>query len=1136
MNKPNIKSKLTTLKQVDESSDIRSAIDRDFGSAIEDLNDGVSRRRWLQLMGASLALGGMSGCRYEEEQIAPFAFRPQNRIPGVPEKYSAVIDFCGVAQPLVATVFDGRPIKLDGNPDHPGSNGASTTFTQAAILDLYDPDRLRVAMAMDGESATEISWEDVVNTGKGMFEDMSTVGIVSENIGSPSLHRMQQELAAKGASWYVFSSVNDDNARAGCAAAFGKPMRMHCDYEKAKVIVSIDADPLRHDPNELGNNIKFAAGRDADHGKMSRLYVVESQYSVTGAAADHRISVPSSKIAGFVGALSKAIAGTSAGSEVDSGLKYREKVLACMAQDLVDNNGEGVVVCGERQPPEVHAAVHALNQQLGNIGKTVTFTKLHDEDRPGCLEAAKSLVADIKSSKIKSLLFLGGNPVFGAPLSLGLSEAIASVANSMHATTHKNETTVCCKTAVNLANQLEVWSDGWAFDGSVCIGQPLIMPLWDGRSEIEILAEFAGMESASAMEIVKATQALDDKTWAQSVHDGFVADSAAVAEPATAGEAAEISASDDWMSDWDGSTYEVVFSPSSSVFDGRFSNNAWLQELPDLLTKMTWGNAASISPKTADALGVKTGQTINIGEIGIPVFVQPGQAHGTIGLTLGYGRTVNGMVGGNIHSGEIVGVDVTSLRTTESWNFGSVSDVNPTMTTQRLAMVQEPWDIDETGRNEIQARMFRDKSKKETDRSSLIREGTFESYKAFMAKSHGHGDDHGHAHEGEEKGPSHDEHSAVDPTALPVLTNVSFTKVEDAADDHGHGGHHNWPEAFHLHHKPFDITPGSRMDYTADNPENKNMWGMSIDLNKCTGCNACVIACQSENNIPIVGKDQVSRGREMHWIRIDRYYGRNLYNDQAADDDDKQIAHQPVACHHCENAPCETVCPVAATVHSSEGLNDMVYNRCIGTRYCGNNCPYKVRRFNYFNYSDAKTFLKYPDFKSLGIKGADKLSANDRKVQNLMMNPEVTIRSRGVMEKCTYCTQRISLGKIKAKTEGNRPIGPNEITTACQDVCPAGAIKFGDLNNLESDVRKAHDNSRSYTMLEELNNFPRTKYLARVRNPHPALIDRDDRNSVRGHGKEEVVAGDHSEKADAHADANHTDTNHKETEKPAEDH
>ena len=503
--------------------------------------------------------------------------------------------------------------------------------------------------------------------------------------------------------------------------------------------------------------------------------------------------------------------------------------------------------------------------------------------------------------------------------------------------------------------------------------------------------------------------------------------------------------------------------------------------------------------------------------------VTPGQADGSIGLTIGYGRTVAGVVGGNIKSGQTVGIDVTPLRTDDNWNFGSINAPTPTSKKERLAMVQEPWDIDDVGRNEIQARMFRDRNKTEGDRSSLIREGTFASFQEFLA----HQSPDGHT--------AHDEHSRTKPksSSLPVITPVSYVADDDHDDTHGdeHGhdeaGHahepHHWPEAFHLHHKPFDITPGARMDYTAYSDEDtgyKNLWGMSIDLNRCNGCNACVTACQSENNIPIVGKDQVIRGREMHWMRIDRYFGSNLYNDEAAESDDKQIVHQPVTCQHCENAPCETVCPVAATVHSREGLNGMVYNRCIGTRYCGNNCPYKVRRFNYLNYSDAKTFLKYP--------GADKQSSADRNIQNLLMNPEVTVRSRGVMEKCTYCVQRIQNVKIQAKAEGNRPIGPNEITTACQDACPTRAIRFGDLANEDSDVRKAHDNLRSYTMLEELNNYPRTKYLARVRNPHPALVDRDDRNSVRGHGEPEKVHAmtDHSQAGSTTAGGTETESTH----------
>ena len=748
MNKPNIKPQLTTLQQVDESSDIRSAIDRDFGSAIEDLNDGVSRRRWLQIMGASLALGGMSGCRYEEEKIAPFAFRPQNRIPGIPESFSAVIDFAGYAQPLLATCFDGRPIKLDGNPDHPAAMGASTAFTQAAILNLYDPDRLRTpirpsaSMSAKDQPFEECSWDDVLSAGQNALSDAASLAIISEPIGSPTMAKIQQELVSRGVSWFTFSSINDDNTRAGSKAAFGKPVRRHVDFENAKVIVSIDADPLMNDADGLSNSIQFAAGRDADKGIMNRLYVVESQYSTTGGAADHRISVPSSKISGFVGALAKALESTQPGGQVDKSLAYRDKVLACMAQDLKDNAGEGAVICGENQPPEVHATVHAINESLGNHGKTITFTSVPDEDRPSAKEAIQSFVN--QAGKFKSLIVLGGNPVFGAPASLNLAEAVSRIENTIHITSHRNETSVCCKLASSVAHQLETWSDGWAYDGSVCIGQPLILPLFGSKSDIEILSEFMGVENASSMELVKATHQLADDAWSKAVHDGFVADSQSPAEQVTAS-AEPVAAEDRWKDDWDGE-YEIVFKASNSVYDGRFANNAWLQELPDFVTKQTWGNAAAVSPKTAKKLGVSTGDVINIGDVAIPAIVQAGQANGSIGLPIGYGRTVAGLVGGNIQSGQLVGVDVNPLRTLDNWSFGQVDAPTPTIETERLALVQEPWDIDEVGRNEIQARMFRDKNKKESDRSSLIREGTFASYQEFMAhQSHDGGhDEHGH--------------------------------------------------------------------------------------------------------------------------------------------------------------------------------------------------------------------------------------------------------------------------------------------------------------------------------------------------------------------------------------------------------
>ena len=1147
MNKPRTdKMDVTDLDQLAGSPDFESAIDRDFGTATDNHQDGVSRRRWLQIMGASLALGGSVGCRYEEEKIAPFAFRPQNRIPGIPEKFATLLDFAGVAQPIVSTNYDGRPIKLDGNPDHPASLGASSAFTQARILEFYDPDRLREPLKKDGETFTETTWEAIESAFKPALSaaNLNNVVVLAQPTSSPSLMRLQEEFTKRGGAWLTYAPISDDNARAGSKLAFGKAVRSHFKLDEAKVIVSLDADPLLMDPAAITNSISFAKGRDADHKKMSRLYAVESQFTTTGGAADHRLSVPSAKIAGFAASLAAAIEAASPGGTVDKSLPYRQRLLAAMAQDLVDNQGAGAIIVGEYQPAEVHALAHSLNEKLGNNGKSIQFSDLPDPGRSS-MESIQDFAAQL-SGGVETVVILGGNPVYDAPRSLKLGELLSAAKNSIHISCEKNETSLECGWVSNMAHPLEVWKDGFAFDGSVCIGQPLINPLFGGKSDIETLASLMGMEVTEGQAIVRETVAMEESDWRTAVHDGFVKNS--MAEPATvsAQAAPAIAADDSWSKPWDGESIEIVFTPSSSVYDGRFANSSWMQELPNLFTKVAWDNYASVSPRTAEALGLKQSRNsatlatviVDGKEIKIPINIQPGQADGSIGIEIGYGRTAAGRVGGDEAKGiPSIGQDVNSLRSVEAWNVASglkKSAVIPSRTNYKLAIVQEPWSIDEVGRQEIQDRMFRNKNKNESDRSRLIREGSFESYKSFL--------DH-HPLESD-----HDEHAETKPAAkqtnavaklgaLPIINNVAYVPQEDTGHndeaghegDHGHGGGGHgghkaaWPEAFHMHHELFDITPGSREDYK--NTENDgtptsytNVWGMSIDLNKCIGCNSCVVACQSENNVPVVGKDDVWRGREMHWIRIDRYFGNNLYTDDA-EDDDEIIVQQPVACHHCENAPCETVCPVAATVHSSEGLNDMVYNRCIGTRYCGNNCPYKVRRFNFFNYSDAVTFLKYP--------GADKLPAGDRNLQNLMMNPEVTIRSRGVMEKCTYCVQRIQNTKIQAKNE-KRDIGPNEITTACQDACPTQAIKFGDLHNNESEVAKAHANPRAYSMLEELNNIPRTKYLAKVRNPHPAMIDRDDRNSVHGHAA--AKGGDAHAKSDDHDHPTTEDHDHDESE------
>ena len=1153
MNKPRTdKMEMVELESLTGSPAFEAAIDRDFGTAVEGHADGFSRRRWLQLMGASLALGGTVGCRYEEEKIAPFAFRPQDRVPGIPEKFATMIDFAGVAEPLVSTNYDGRPIKLDGNPKHPCSLGASTKFTQARILEFYDPDRLRVSLKSNGQSNefgklySESSFEEIVSVFQPLVsaKDLSKVAVLAQPTSSPSLMRIQEEFTKRGGSWITYASVADDNTRNGIKLAFEKPLRAQYKFDQAKVIVSIDADPLMLEAGALANSIGFAKGRDVDDVKagMSRMYAIESQYSTTGASADHRMSVPSAAIPGFVAALVAAVAAEleKPTTEIDKKLPYRQRLMAAMVQDLVANKGQGIVLAGERQSPEVHALVHHLNEKLGNHGKTVEFIDLSDPGR-STLEAIQDFASQVSGGGIETLIVLGGNPVFDAPRELKVGELLGKIKNTLHVTYYKNETSLLCDYISQAAHPLETWKDGFAYDGSLLIGQPLINPLFGGKSEIETLASLLGWETNEGQAIVRETVGLDEQSWRKAVHDGFVEGTQAEPVSVSAAEAPKIDATDLWSQPWDGKTLEVVFKPSLSLFDGQFANNAWLQELPDFLTKISWDNVASVSPKTADALGLKQGTKLTLKVAGaeqqIPVHIQPGQADGSIGVELGYGRSAAGRVGGDAaHGIDGVGQDVNQLRSIESWWVASGLTKSAAITSRTiypLAIVQEPWEIDKPGRDEIQARMFRNYGKDEGDRSALIREGSFASYTEFLAK---------HPLKTVKSSPIH--RAVAKPGVLPIINPVAYVATEhsdtaSSADDASHGKpkadaagrkvvgqegsdglehpdthvHHDpqWPEAFHMHHELFDLTPGSRRDYTQEDPTLSNVWGMSIDLNKCIGCNSCVVACQSENNVPVVGKADVWRGREMHWIRIDRYYGDNLYTEDAREDD-KVLIQQPVTCHHCENAPCETVCPVAATVHSSEGLNDMVYNRCIGTRYCGNNCPYKVRRFNYFNYTDAVTLLKYP--------GADKLPPGDRRLQNLMMNPEVTVRSRGVMEKCTYCVQRIQNTKIQAKNE-HRPIGPNEITTACQDACPTQAIKFGDLHNTDSDVAQAHANPRAYVMLEDLNNRPRTRYLARVRNVHPALLDADDRDSISRHATH----------GDAHAGANgdshdHHDDNH----------
>ena len=1071
--KPSVKKYWRSLDQLLGNPEINEVVDHDFGAAAPPPTDGLSRRRWLQLMGASMAFGAVTGCRYPDEKITPFAFRPAGRFPGIPENYSTMMEFGGIARPLMSVSYDGRPIKLDGNPDHADTLGASDTFTQATILELYDPDRSRGPARAEGGTMKPTTWDDAINTFKSLAAG-SGVAVLSEPSSSPSLQRMKGEMlkANSNAKWFEFTSVSTDNSDEGSRQAFGSVHRPVYRLADAKVIVSIDADPLGIDAAGIRLSADFAKSRDADHGKMSRLYAVESDFSATGAMADHRVPVQFKQIGSFLAALEALIdAGTTT---VDSSLPEKEKVLAAMASDLLKHKdqGAGVVMVGACQPASVHARAFRINSKLNSIGKTVHLHAVENAAAKSGVDQLKELTEAIESGAVTTLMILGGNPVFYAPSDLKFAETLAKVANSMHLSVYRDETSRACKWHLNAAHPLESWGDGRSYDGSVCIAQPLIEPLFDGRSALELLGTLTGYGDHSeadpehddhdhgddahnlGMMFVRETVAASlgdhpDAAWQEAVRLGFIANSESSSASPSVGAMTLEDDAESWKEEWFSGEPELIFRASKSIYDGRYANNGWLQELPEFITKLTWDNAALVNTMTAEKLGLTQGKLANftVGDqkITLPVYVLPGLPNGTICTWLGYGRDSAGKVAGDAEfSIDSIGHDVRPLRTSGNWWSVPAVQTDPTIDKYLLATTQDHFQIDALGRAEINRRM--------APEQTMIRAGSYDSYEKFLAE-HGHDADHSH-----EEGHEGDGHEGED------------HEGEEKHDDH-HA--HSWPGNHHLHFKNFDLTRAGWLDEKVP-----YKWGMSIDLNKCNGCNACVIACQSENNIPVVGKDQVSRGREMQWMRIDRYFITDEGDEEGAN---PKIAHQPLTCQQCEKAPCETVCPVAATTHSDEGLNDMVYNRCIGTRYCGNNCPYKVRRFNYYNYSDAQTFIKIP--------GADRLEKADLQLQSMMMNPEVTVRSRGVMEKCTYCVQRIQNVKILAKTEGNREIGANEITTACQDVCPSKAIVFGDIQNPESDVHKNHASPRAYTLLEELNVYPRTRYLARVTNPHPALVD-----------------------------------------------
>jgi molybdopterin-containing oxidoreductase family iron-sulfur binding subunit len=978
----------------------------------------ASRRRFLQTMGASLSLAGLAGTgciRLPEEKLAPYAHRPENRMPGNPVSYATAMEIGGMAQGLLVTSYDGRPIKIEGNPSHPLNQGAADMLAQASVLELYDPDRSFGVRQGDKDS----SWEEFAKWTKEHFAgDGGDICVLSEASSSPSMATLRTKFQEKfpKAQWYEYEAVSEDNVREGTLAALGQNVLPTLELAGAKVIVSLDADLFGGgSPLAIKYARDFAAGRKLyDKSKpreMNRLYVIESLHTITGASADHRLACGAGEIAAMANELAAALGVEGVGSFDSLGAV---PLLSSIKNDLEDNMGYAVVVAGPRQPAEVHALVAAINFKLGNIGKTVVYYPDPQPKRPSHAAALQDLVKRMQSGGVGTLLILGGNPAYNAPADLKFAEALKKVPNSIHLSLHEDETSKLCGWRPSRAHYLESWGDARTFNGAATIVQPLIEPLFDGRSPIEVLSLIIDEKPRTGHEIVRETakslvgNSFTEYRWKKLLAEGVIAGTEA--KPVTIEKLAKAAAQEAPVSSPAKGEYELVFC-TDKVHDGRFANNGWLQELPDPMTRLTWDNAAVMSEKTAEAIGAKQDEMIELSAEGAkllaPVYFLPGMARGVIGLALGYGRTVAG------HIGKDVGQNAFLLRTAAQGGWRHVK-AQAQGTPHSLATVQDHHIVDYYGKEAVQDRI-----------PELIREVPLA--KAFEGRPATHSMSIFDSHK---------------------LNGASATSEEK------------------------NSAPGTKDPVLA---HDRHKWGMSVDLSACTGCGACVVACQAENNIPIVGKEQVLHGREMHWIRIDRYFRGEPENAVAV--------HQPVLCMQCENAPCESVCPVAATTHSQEGLNMMTYNRCVGTRYCSNNCPYKVRRFNFFDYNRG--------------------SLNDEYVPNLLRqpvtelikmqkNPDVTVRLRGVMEKCTYCIQRIEETRIAAKREGDRPIRDGEIKTACQQTCPAQAIVFGDLNQdgksdkdkrPESLVHMLQSLPRSYGMLDqELNTRPRTQYVAKIRN------------------------------------------------------
>jgi MoCo/4Fe-4S cofactor protein with predicted Tat translocation signal len=1014
------------LEELSETPEFQAWVEDEFPNR-KSLAE-IDRRSMLKFMGASLALAGLAGCRslvMDEEKIVPYVKQPEDIVPGEPLYYASAFTMQGYAKGVLVEQHEGRPTKIEGNPDHPASLGATDIFMQASLLDLYDPDRLRNVMQTRDLSTWAAFWRSVRSALETADAEGKGVRILTENITSPTVAAYIGQLQAKHPSvkWHQYEPTQSTGAYLGNQAMFGTPLNTYYDLSNAARIVTLDAEFLVSMPGSLKYARQFANGRriQGTEGDMNRLYAFESMPTVTGASADHRFVVKPSEVEGVARAIATrlGISGAIGGStSVDNA------VIDAVVRDLQAFPGRSVVIPGDHQPTAVHALAHAINGALGNVGQTVFYTDPVEAQSENHMDSLRNLVAEMAAGQVDMLLILGGNPVYSSPSDIDFAGALKNVRYRVHHTYHFNETSKALQAMNRVQGEeawilpdthfLEAWGDARAFDGTLSIQQPLIHPIFQGKSILEVVAGLGG-DARGGQELLKAfhggpSPSPDfDKTWRRWLHQGMVPNSAfPTKSPAIAGSVPN--------SGRGISGLEVMFVPDPTIFDGRFANNGWLQECPKQITKITWDNVIHMNPKMLQ--GHQESElvelTVNGRTIVGAAWPTPGHPEGAVTVTLGYGRTEGGTIAEGQAQFKPTGDEVREPR---GYNANLIrSSNNPGIGTGDIKWLGRTMAIATT-------QVHHTMTFGTDEPYDILRTGDLEEFKRDGAKA-----------------------------VIPEHT-------------------HNKPE----HTLKQNLYPDQIFSY------NGPQWGMTIDMNTCIGCNACVIACQAENNIPVVGKEEVARGREMHWLRIDRYYASHEGHGDV-NLDNPEMLFQPMMCVHCEKAPCEPVCPVAATLHSHEGLNQMVYNRCVGTRYCSNNCPYKVRRFNYYNYSDNQE-----QFNTQIPPAARQPKAQGIELLKMVNNPDVTVRGRGIMEKCTYCIQRINEVRIEAKKLGRDP-KDGEIITACQQACPTRTIVFGNIADEKSEVSKWRVDPRAYRVLEEVQTRPRTSHLARLRNTNKEIL------------------------------------------------